>query len=610
VTTRIRRDCVYIACFALAYTVSTPLLPGQECSDECGCDNTGKKIKTCCSDSIPPPAYARPLICEARNRWEQRLSLTNSIQLTFEWFDFGQGEECLSHAVLGPDNCPIGGPTVIDSRNVTFHDQTPSDDAEFDSNGRARHFTSAEYMNDGITHIMHEMGHSLGFDFPNPRYANCLCDCEDPEEECLVSPQQCDDYIRDWKCPMEDPPVAFMIGPHIYHPFPGQGNALMGQQPIPGRRLNITWRDVEILATAYADCGYVNLMAEGASGCQQDEGACCDTSVEVCAEETASGDCQGTDKEWFLERACAEIDCSDENGDPHCTATPQWIDRACSYAYTDSGCDDADVCTFDACCAMPEDAHNSALYGDVVSAPPFYGPDGTVDLTDILAVLDAFGGAFRSDYYVHNMDLRGEAGPCEADGEIDLLDILAVLDAFAGTATCCSGGGGGGGGVPPPPSCPDPPPDDPIIILDPTPVYAQPAAPGDPIIAFDVDVHVYGYGRLRGYQVGLELSGAHAPDAVITEIAVDQTKPTYIFAGVPSGDKHQVIDLANLRMAGAIKQGGVTVRSYLMRFRLERAPGAPQSFDITVATTTETQVADPDGCPNEIPIVDDIFWFE
>ena len=47
-----------------------------------------------------------------------------------------------------------------------------------------------------------------------------------------------------------------------------------------------------------------------------------------------------------------------------------------------------------------------------------------------------------------------------------------------------------------------------------------------------------------------------------------------------------------------------------MRFRLERAAGAPQSFDVTVGTTTQTQVADPNGCPNSIPIIDDIYWFE
>ena len=87
------------------------------------------------------------------------------------------------------------------------------------------------------------------------------------------------------------------------------------------------------------------------------------------------------------------------------------------------------------------------------------------------------------------------------------------------------------------------------------------AGPGGPITAFLVDVHVYGYGTLRGYQVGLELTGPHAADAVISEISVDQTKPTYVFAQVPSGDRHQAIDLPNLRMAGAIKQGGVTLRS-------------------------------------------------
>ncbi|NOS99863.1 MAG: hypothetical protein HOP29_04480 [Phycisphaerales bacterium] len=65
-------------------------------------------------------------------------------------------------------------------------------------------------------------------------------------------------------------------------------------------------------------------------------------------------------------------------------------------------------------------------YGDANS-------DGTVDIFDILCVLDGFAGNFN-DCSALDVDLV----PCTGgDGQVDIFDILAVLDAFAGTIQCC-----------------------------------------------------------------------------------------------------------------------------------------------------------------------------
>ena len=46
-----------------------------------------------------------------------------------------------------------------------------------------------------------------------------------------------------------------------------------------------------------------------------------------------------------------------------------------------------------------------------------------------------------------------------------------------------------------------------------------------------------------------------------------------------------------------------------MTFRLDRAPGAPQAFTVTVETKPQTAVSDPDGCQEFPPIENEIFPF-
>ena len=81
-----------------------------------------------------------------------------------------------------------------------------------------------------------------------------------------------------------------------------------------------------------------------------------------------------------------------------------------------------------------------ALYGDVASVGGVCGPDGAIELTDILAIFDEFAGTFRDGCELVNMDIAGTAGSCKPDEDINLSDILNVLDAFQGLDRCCADG--------------------------------------------------------------------------------------------------------------------------------------------------------------------------
>lgn len=99
-------------------------------------------------------------------------------------------------------------------------------------------------------------------------------------------------------------------------------------------------------------------------------------------------------------------------------------------------CADDDVCTFDRC--VDQECHQEVTsYGDLASTGGACGPDGTVDLLDILAVLNGFQGQFAAGCTSANIDITGPEDTCRPGGGIDLLDILAVLNAFQNTVACC-----------------------------------------------------------------------------------------------------------------------------------------------------------------------------
>ncbi|MCH7921262.1 MAG: hypothetical protein IIC50_25240 [Planctomycetes bacterium] len=91
----------------------------------------------------------------------------------------------------------------------------------------------------------------------------------------------------------------------------------------------------------------------------------------------------------------------------------------------------------------------SAKYGDLAGPGGTCGPDGSVELVDILAVLDGFSGAFAAPCESGNLDIAGPGGSCTGDGSIRLDDILAVLNAFQGQDDCsCPPARGFGGPEP------------------------------------------------------------------------------------------------------------------------------------------------------------------
>lgn len=88
------------------------------------------------------------------------------------------------------------------------------------------------------------------------------------------------------------------------------------------------------------------------------------------------------------------------------------------------GCDDGDICTFDRC-ETSGCVNTVSVYGDV-------NHDGAVDQADLDCVLDGFGGMFVNCSF-QDVDLS----PCTPDGDIDLSDLLAVINAVDGVDDCC-----------------------------------------------------------------------------------------------------------------------------------------------------------------------------
>ena len=113
------------------------------------------------------------------------------------------------------------------------------------------------------------------------------------------------------------------------------------------------------------------------------------------------------------------------------------IPDECEPCTSNAECNESGVCEFGRCLNSVCEV-TPVLYGDVASAGGVCGPDGSIELADILAILDGFGGVFRDGCERVNMDIAGANGSCTPDDQIDLSDILSVLDAFQGLDRCCA----------------------------------------------------------------------------------------------------------------------------------------------------------------------------
>ena len=108
---------------------------------------------------------------------------------------------------------------------------------------------------------------------------------------------------------------------------------------------------------------------------------------------------------------------------------------------SNADCEDADPCSFDQCIDSLCIYNLNAKYGDVGGAGGVCGPDGSVGLVDILAVLNGLAGNFADGCELANINMSGDQGSCIPNETIDLSDIIAVLNAFEGLDACCADGG-------------------------------------------------------------------------------------------------------------------------------------------------------------------------
>ena len=254
-------------------------------------------------------------------------------------------------------------------------------------------------------------------------------------------------------------------------------------------------------------------------------------------------------------------------------------------------CIDNDVCTFDSCPTNDQCVSMTYPHGDVVGPNGSCGPDGSVTQKDVDAIKDVvFGGTVPAGCSILNFDIQRDCELCQTDGKVTVFDWWAAIDAAFGSPQCCGSGGSG-----------STPPGSPILILDPTPVYAT---PGGPVIAWIVDVHIYGYNAVGGYQVALDITGAQAGDVQVTQFYTDDTKPTYVFAKTASGDRAEAFDTPTLHMMAAKHVGSANMRSYLTSIRVEPAPGAATPITVTVGTTSNSIFNDPTDECAQVPAGD------
>ena len=157
--------------------------------------------------------------------------------------------------------------------------------------------------------------------------------------------------------------------------------------------------------------------------------ACADRSsagITVRYEAKPAGDCNGN----------GVLDVCDVTGGISDDEDGDGVPDECGPCLTNADCSDGGVCRFVQCLANACRSR-PASYGDLVGLGGTCGPDGTVDLHDVIAAVNAFQGVFVGGCSTINADLAGPRASCIADGVVDLLDILAVLGAFGGDDPCC-----------------------------------------------------------------------------------------------------------------------------------------------------------------------------
>jgi hypothetical protein len=200
-----------------------------------------------------------------------------------------------------------------------------------------------------------------------------------------------------------------------------------------------------------------------------------------------------------------------------------------------------------------------------------------VNVFDIVCTLDGFQGIF-THCTLHGTDQN--SGAVTHPATIDLDDILAVLDAFSGSSypdvDPCSAGFAASGSASKTESFRAV--KDPRIWLVPS---TRTVAPGE---AVRFDVYAQGMVDIRGYQVALAVKGGAtgvlAPDVV----RIDAGRDDYLFSGKAVS---AATDTAGSRLAGAVRAGGTTTTKpvFLGSFDFRASPDASGTFQVGFRTT-------------------------
>ncbi len=234
-------------------------------------------------------------------------------------------------------------------------------------------------------------------------------------------------------------------------------------------------------------------------------------------------------------------------------------------------CDDALVCTFDSCGANIC-SNSPALYGDVAGLAGC-GPDGVVDLFDIIAILDGFSG--NSVCALSQVDIAGSQGACTPDGVVNIFDVLNGLNVSQGAVPCdCSGDGA---------PIPQPPGDaltgsisqrqSGTVVLTLSP-RSRSVKPGGTLW---VDVFASGAGDVRGYQFAVSTTGGDHGELKVTGTLVEDDRSDYLFTQTENISAEKT---AAAMVIGMYSDVSLTDRSYLGTVALRATKEAVGVFEL------------------------------
>jgi len=294
------------------------------------------------------------------------------------------------------------------------------------------------------------------------------------------------------------------------------------------------------------------------------------------------------------------------NGVEPCNAV--WV-QAGGYLTEDSGL--ADIMTPDDWCTqyvrdgiiIPEGlytiiaeqvspAGESVMWNVVTYTFGDVNKDGFTDVIDVVGVLDCFSGDFSGGRTLYSCDQVPAVSGSECvgpNGVINVDDILAVIDyIFQGWAYPCSDpcftGPGGNPPMAPPAATAE-------LATSETPHTINPGQ------VVEVDVYVAGTSDLRAYEVSVDITGGTSGNLTLVSAFIDEARVDYAFYGAPA-PTHSSVDLSGGRIANVLETGGVdaTTDVYAGTFVFQASGNADGTFAAT-ALIQDTKLRDSSSAP-------------